>query len=77
MTDKDLYSKLLSIAQSDATDKGKQIHNLIELHDAEMLDDPINLILSANKIFMHGYTKTKYDGWKEEVKRYFARFGGA
>lgn len=76
MTNKDLYSNLLSIAQSDASDKEKQIHNLIELHDAEILDDPINLIISAQKIFMHGYTKTKYDGWKEDVKRYFARFGG-
>ena len=77
MTDKALCSKLLSIAQSDAIDKETQIHNLIELHDAEILDDPINLIISAQKIFMHGYTKTKYDGWKEDVKRYFARFGGA
>jgi len=77
LTNKDLYSNLLSIAQSDASDKEKQIHNLIELHDAEILDDPINLIISAQKIFMHGYTKTKYDGWKEDVKRYFARFGGA
>ena len=76
MTNKDLYSNLLSIAQSDASDKEKQIHNLIELHDAEILDDPINLIISAQKIFMHGFTKTKYDGWKEDVKRYFARFGG-
>jgi len=76
LTNKDLYSNLLSIAQSDASDKEKQIHNLIELHDAEILDDPINLIISAQKIFMHGYTKTKYDGWKEDVKRYFARFGG-
>ena len=77
MTSHDLYSKLLSIAQSEATDKEMQIHNLIELHDAEILDDPINLIISAQKIFMHGFTKNKYDGWKEEVKRYFARFGGA
>ena len=76
MTSHDLYSKLLSIAQSDSTDKETQIHNLIELHDAEILNDPINLIISAQKIFMHGYTKTKYDGWKEEVKQYFARFGG-
>ena len=76
MTSHDLYSKIISIAQSDATDKETQIHNLIELHDAEILNDPINLIISAQKIFMHGYTKNKYDGWKEDVKRYFARFGG-
>ena len=77
MTSHDLYSKLLTIAQSEATDKETQIYNLIELHDADILDDPINLIISAQKIFMHGVTKNKYDGWKEEVKRYFARFGGA
>lgn len=71
-----LCSRILEIAQSSDSDKEKQLANLILMHDTEIVEEPINLVLGANKIFMHGVTQAKYEGWKREVKDYFARFGG-
>lgn len=72
-----LCSRILEIAQSSDSDKEKQLANLILLHDTEVVQEPDNLILSANKMMARGFTQAKYEGWKREVKDYFSRFGGS